>query len=358
MRDRTRVGVIGAGAWATTNHIPILKARADVELVVACRKGRTELQLIKERFGFLEVTEDSNDVFEMDLDIVIVASPAASHYGHVFGSLSSNAHVLCEKPFTIRPQDAWALDRLALDMKRHLVVSYGWNYHPITVQAKSFMDDGGVGRIEHVMVAMASGVRSLLLENSSIDFGGGFLTVPTTYNNPNFSGGGFAQTQLTHAVALALWLTGERPRTVFGMMNESKRKGLDLHDAISVRLESGATCSISGATSASGALISPTDDVGRHQCEIRIFGDRGQLVIDYERAFLWRKLDGRLNEWFDLESKDGSYTCAGPPNAIVDLARGYTSINNSPADVASWAVEIIYAAYASSKTGVSVNITH
>ena len=355
--DRTRVGIIGAGAWATFNHIPILKARSDVELVVACRKGQTELQTIKKQFGFSEVTEDSEDVFEMDLDVILVSSPVAFHYDHVYGSLSSKAHVLCEKPFTISPQDAWALDRLARDMKRHLIVAYGWNYHPISIDAKRLMDDGGVGRIEHIMIAMAGEVRSLLVENVGIDFGSKVLTDPSTYNNPNLSGGGFAQAQLTHVLALALWLTGERPHKVFGMMSESNFNGLDLHNAISVRLKSGATCSISGATSASGALVSPTDAVGRHQCEIRIFGDRGQLIIDYERALLWRKLNGRLNEWFNFESKDGGYMCTGPPNAIIDLARGLTTKNDSPADVASWVVEIINAAYISSKTGTLVNLT-
>jgi len=37
--DRVRVGVIGAGSWAASNHIPVLQARDDVELVVAVRKG-------------------------------------------------------------------------------------------------------------------------------------------------------------------------------------------------------------------------------------------------------------------------------------------------------------------------------
>jgi hypothetical protein len=31
-----RLGVIGAGWWATTNHMPLLAARDDVELAAVC----------------------------------------------------------------------------------------------------------------------------------------------------------------------------------------------------------------------------------------------------------------------------------------------------------------------------------
>ncbi len=44
MADRkARVGFIGAGWWATSNHMPILAARDDVELVAVCRLGKLEL---------------------------------------------------------------------------------------------------------------------------------------------------------------------------------------------------------------------------------------------------------------------------------------------------------------------------
>jgi predicted dehydrogenase len=52
MSTKVRLGFIGAGWWATSNHLPILAARNDVELVAVCRPGRPELALVQERFGF------------------------------------------------------------------------------------------------------------------------------------------------------------------------------------------------------------------------------------------------------------------------------------------------------------------
>ncbi len=46
------VGFLGAGWWATANHIPVLKAREDVTLVGVCRLGKPELEKVKTAFGF------------------------------------------------------------------------------------------------------------------------------------------------------------------------------------------------------------------------------------------------------------------------------------------------------------------
>ena len=50
-----RIGFIGAGWWATSNHMPVLAARDDVELVGVCRLGQNELQQVVDRFGFFDV---------------------------------------------------------------------------------------------------------------------------------------------------------------------------------------------------------------------------------------------------------------------------------------------------------------
>ena len=48
---KARLGLIGAGWWATSNHLPLLAARDDVELVGVCRLGHKELKQVQEAFG-------------------------------------------------------------------------------------------------------------------------------------------------------------------------------------------------------------------------------------------------------------------------------------------------------------------
>ena len=65
---KVRVGVIGAGSWAVSNHIPALAARPDVELVSVVRKGAEALQFVQDRFGFAHASEDYRDALEQDLE--------------------------------------------------------------------------------------------------------------------------------------------------------------------------------------------------------------------------------------------------------------------------------------------------
>ncbi len=79
MSDKVRLGFIGAGWWATSNHMPLLAARDDVEMVAVCRLGQRELELVRDRFGFRVATEDYREVLDQPLDGVIVASPHRLH---------------------------------------------------------------------------------------------------------------------------------------------------------------------------------------------------------------------------------------------------------------------------------------
>ena len=49
---KAKIGVIGAGWWATEFHIPHLKERDDVELTSVCKLEEDELKFVKEKFGF------------------------------------------------------------------------------------------------------------------------------------------------------------------------------------------------------------------------------------------------------------------------------------------------------------------
>lgn len=362
MSGRIRCGVIGAGSWAATNHLPILYDRDDVDLVVACRKGLPELQWLGDTFGFEHLTEDAAEVADHNLDAVIVASPASLHAEHVRLALEAGAHVLCEKPFTIEPSDAWELSRLADRLGLNLLLAFGWNYNPVVIAAREMLQDGtGIGEVEHVLVAMASGTRELLKTTRGVahsSHGGQALPIapdPSTWTDPAISGGGYAQAQLSHALAMALWLTEDRGSEVFAMMNKSGGP-VDLHDSLSIRFRSGATCAVSGASGMPDVLVDPDEPSrGSHQMQIWLFGSRGQMIMDLQRDLLWRQLDGQATQ-VPMEKLSGVYDCEGPPNALIDLALGKPVENRSSGELGARSVEILHAAYLSDQRSEAVRI--
>jgi predicted dehydrogenase len=348
--DRVRIGLIGAGWWATSNHLPLLAARPDVELAAVCRLGRDELRLVRERFGFGFATEDFQALLAQPLDAVIVASPHTLHYEHARAALEKGLHVMVEKPMTTRGADAWELVRVAEAKRVHLLVPYGWHYKPFLQEARRLMERGVTGRIHHVSCHMASPILDLLSGKGRVDQGasgsaaqGDLLFGPTasTWADPAIAGGGYAHAQLSHATGLLFWLTGLRAEEAFAQMAAPGAR-VDLYDAIAVRFAGGAIGTVSGAGS--------VPEGGSFQLDIRIFGDEGFLLLDVERERVEvRRHDGTVIH-VPVTPGEGAYACDGPPNRFVDLILGRSERNDSPGEVAARSVELLDAAYRSAQS--------
>lgn len=343
MARKIRLGFIGAGWWATTNHIPLLAKREDVELVAVCRLGKDVLQKIKDEFGFAFATENYRELLEQDLDAVVVSSPHRFHYEHAKAALERGLHVMCEKPMALHAVEAWDLVEAARKRNLQLLVPYGWHYKPFVQRAKQFMDDGHVGQVEYVTCHMASPTK---------DFFSGGGSVPSqwepTLAKPDVTtwqvkayGGGYAHGQVTHSSALMFWLTGLRAERVSALMTAPNSQ-VDMYNAATVRFTSGAIGTISGAATL------PDND--KFQVDVRIFGSDGVLLLDVERERLeLRRHDGR-HVHVEVPPGEGGYSCEGPPNSFVEAIRG-RGHNHSPGEVAARSVELIEAMHESANQG-------
>ena len=97
------------------------------------------------------------------MDIWVVASPHGLHYEHAKAALDAGAHVLCEKPFTVKPEHAWELVELAERADYTSWSASGGNHLPRDVrEAKRPTDDYGIGSVEQSSLQMASACCELL----------------------------------------------------------------------------------------------------------------------------------------------------------------------------------------------------
>ncbi|MBI4220066.1 MAG: Gfo/Idh/MocA family oxidoreductase [Chloroflexi bacterium] len=346
---KARLGFIGAGWWATSNHIPVLRKRDDVEFVAVSRLGADDLQRVKDAFGFKYAFEDYRKLLEVEgLDGIVVASPHSLHGEHALASLRKGLHVMCEKPMTTSASEARSMVDEARRRGLHLLVPYGWHYSGFIQEAKRRLDAGAVGKIEHVLCHMASPIKELLT-GGRFDTGGGFMDPESsTWADPKVAGGGYGFAQMSHSAGMMFWLTGLRAAQVSAWMSAPGSR-VELYDAIAVRFSGGETGAFSGA----GTL-----PAGRpFQLDIRVFGSEGVLTLDVERARLQvLRHDGRSFE-MPLEPSAGSYSCEGPPNNFVDLILGKTKVNRAPGDCGMRAVELLDAAYRSAaKGGAAVSV--
>jgi predicted dehydrogenase len=252
---------------------------------------------------------------------------------------------MCEKPVTIHATEAWDLVTTADRMKKNLVVSFGWNYLPMIQKAKALMDERGIGNLEHMTVHMSSQTRELLSNTGAYPAAAPeSLPEQKTWTDKNLSGGGYAQAQLTHALGMALWLTGARVQSGFAMMTAPMNAPVELHDAITYKFDNGAIGVVSGGSAHVEAHRKT------HALEVRAIGDKGQILVDIERAAVWLYSEGK-NEFLSLKEDEGYYNCDGPIEAIISAARGEAFINQSPGELGARTVEALEVAYKSADSG-------
>ena len=102
------IGVIGAGWWATSAHIPAVKSHPHAELVAVQSREKATAEKIARDFGAKHACVTLEEMFALkNLHAVIVASTPNVHHAQAKAALEHGLHVLVEKPMTFtRPAEA------------------------------------------------------------------------------------------------------------------------------------------------------------------------------------------------------------------------------------------------------------
>ena len=112
-------------------------------------------------------------------------------------------------------------------------------------RAREWIAAGRIGTVNFVQSFFGSSPVNLYQGHPEADgyaygTGDGFDgPLKTTYSDPRLAGGGQGQTQLTHSIALLLFLTGLDPERVAAFM-ENQSAAVDVVDALSLRFHGGA----------------------------------------------------------------------------------------------------------------------
>jgi predicted dehydrogenase len=343
MTTKARIGVIGAGWWAAANHLPALKANPNCEVVAVNRLGRDELARVQRAFDVPQAFEDWRAMLDaVPLDGVVVASPHVLHHEHAAAALDKRCHVLFEKPLTTRAADARDLVARAAAVGREIVVPYGWNFTDWAGQARDLVAAGEIGRVEHVVLQMATPLEDLFAGQPMLETAHAMLRPPpSTWADPQRAGG-YGWGQLVHALGLLFLIAELEPAEVFALMGKSP-SGVDYYDAGVVRFAEGATAALSGAAT--------VPKHGLSQVDLRLFGTEGMLLLDIERERLEVRRRDRRDTVVPMRPGDGAYACEKPLTALVDLCRGLAPVNPASGAVGMRAVEVLDALYRSAASG-------
>jgi predicted dehydrogenase len=145
-----RVGVAGFGYWGP-NLVRNLDRLDDAELVAACDVSEKKLARLSSAYPTVQTTTEIDALLEdFDLDAVVVATSAPTHFEIASRALAAGKHCFVEKPLTLTSADAASLVRLADEGGLVLMVGHLMIYHSAIGWIKEYLDSGELGDVLYV----------------------------------------------------------------------------------------------------------------------------------------------------------------------------------------------------------------
>ena len=151
-----RMGAIGCGYWGPNlirNFIEIPGA----QIVAISDLQQEPLNRMMQRFPQIQAsTRNYRDLFEMNLDAVVIATPPATHYEIARDCMEHGLHVLVEKPITLDSEDAAKLIKVAEKNNVILMVGHTFEYNSAVRAVKEMILSGELGDIYYIDAIRAS----------------------------------------------------------------------------------------------------------------------------------------------------------------------------------------------------------
>lgn len=260
MKDKIRIGIVGAGVMGTKH------ARIYTEMSHACLVGIADInydraKAVAEQFGVKRAAKDYHDLLTMEeIDAIHIATPDFLHTEPVIDALKMGKHVLVEKPMATTTDDAKLIVNLSGETGCHVMVNYTHRWAAPYATAKNIIQEGKIGDAVMVYARKDDTLRA-------VDWMAGWIekTSPASYLS-------------THDIDLVLWFLETEIESVYalGVKNVLKRRNLDTEDAIQalVQFKNGAIGTFESCWILPSSMPTDTDSF------IEIIGEKGTIHVD------------------------------------------------------------------------------
>ena len=203
--ESIRIGLLGAGSFATSTLLPAIKRVGGVEMVMVGAANGSHARHAAEKFGFRSCSTDEQEILNHPgVNTVVIATRHHLHAAQVVAALCSGKHVFCEKPLCRNEAELSRIVAAHDDQththrtrdeasgRRLLMVGFNRRFAPLAVRLKSFL------REVHEPLALHYRVNA------------GFLPSDHWLNDP-LQGGGRILGEVCHFVDFLCFLTNASP---------------------------------------------------------------------------------------------------------------------------------------------------
>ncbi|MGA9040168.1 MAG: bi-domain-containing oxidoreductase [Terriglobales bacterium] len=138
------IGLLGAGAFATSTLVPAMKQISGVQFVGVCAANGSHSRQAGEKFGFQYCATDERQIIDdSKVNTIVVATRHHLHAPQVLSALKAGKHVFCEKPLCLSEAELSEIVHAYSSSARESLLMVGFNrrFAPMAVRMKSFLDE-------------------------------------------------------------------------------------------------------------------------------------------------------------------------------------------------------------------------
>ncbi len=149
IKEKLRVGVIGAGRWSNSAHLPGFTRSPLCDVVMVCDLHQDLADAAAQKFGIPEaVTDPEKLLSRRDIDVIDVVTRGGSdsHEELTFAALEAGKHVLVEKPVCHDYKDVWRAHDLARSKNLKTKVGLTFRYAPAVRYVFELIREGFIGK--------------------------------------------------------------------------------------------------------------------------------------------------------------------------------------------------------------------
>jgi predicted dehydrogenase len=278
--DTIRLGVLGAGSFATLVALPAVARIRKVEKISIVSAGGLSAKLAARDFGFERASTDPADVWnDPRINTVGIFTRHHLHAKLTAAALRNGKHVFCEKPLALNEAElaeielAWS--KAAEVSPRILMVGFNRRFAPLMVPMRRMIAEAG----EPPVMTIRVNAGPLPREHWTQD---------------PVQGGGRILGEACHFVDLLTFLAGAKPVRIFA--GGAPAFGVDTEDNFAATLEF--------ANGAVGSLVyTSVGDRAFSKERVEVFcGERVAILDDFRALEIWR--GGAHKTWNSILRQD------------------------------------------------------
>lgn len=145
-----RVAQIGVGYWGP-NLLRNLVQNKSFRVTHVGESSPDRRNYVHGQYPDIELVETAEEVLDHpEIDAVVIATPAGTHYEFARRALENGKHILVEKPLATTPENVEELGHMARTKSLTCMVGHTFLYNNAVRYLKQLVDSGDLGQVRYV----------------------------------------------------------------------------------------------------------------------------------------------------------------------------------------------------------------